>query len=282
MFKFDIKFLNETYFFISCAYKIKNRLKFKVYDQFEKFWFKTLKKKKFKFKALKNYITKKIIRQFFIKLTYFESLKYFICIKYKKNLTKSFKLKTFKWFFKYLQEIFKFSLTKLIVCKNIKIKLLKRKNLTKYKNLIYFYILKIFDIFYLNNIIRSKNLNYGYFYLFIIKNQKKHYNYRFDNLYFLKHKNYVNIIYKKNLDFDIYLKFLKTKQYVNMNEKKNIQSIDKNTNIYLNKYTVIKMSSIKIINFNLKKLKFFNYYFQILNLLKNKIVSLKKKNFLVF
>ena len=32
MFKFDIKFLNETYFFISCAYKIKNRLKFKVYD----------------------------------------------------------------------------------------------------------------------------------------------------------------------------------------------------------------------------------------------------------
>ena len=46
MFKFDIKFLNETYFFISCAYKIKNRLKFKVYDQFEKFWFKTLKKKK--------------------------------------------------------------------------------------------------------------------------------------------------------------------------------------------------------------------------------------------
>lgn len=285
---FDKIHLNPTYFLISCWYKIKKQLKWKVYNQFENFWFNALHKKNRNvyIKAIKNYVTKSILIQFISKLVYVEYLKIFIKIKFKNYITKDLKIKNYKYYLKYVQKLcqtsfVKFRLFNVVKTKVLEKKCLKTKILTAYQRPMYSYLFNVFENFYISKPIKSTNLNSIYFYLLKIKNRIKHNKDKSSNLFFFKYNQYVTCIYKKNLRFNKELLILRTKQrlYTYKVEKTSI-SLNKKPIFYFNKYATTQKHTIKIFTFYVHKLKYFSEYYSFFNSLKNKIYGLKNKKLL--
>ena len=285
---FDKIHLNPTYFKISCWYKIKKQLKWRVYNQFEHFWFYAFykKHKNLYLKPIKNYLTKSILIQFISKLVYVECLKILIKIKFKKYITKDLKIRNYKCYFRYVQKLFqtsfvKFRLFNVVKTKVLKKKCLKIKILTAYKSLIYSYLLNVFENFYINKPIKSINLNSIYFYLLKIKNRKKHNKNKFSNLFFFRYNGYITCIYKKNLRCNKNVFILRTKQrlYTYKVYKTSILLIKKPI-FYFNKYATTQKHTIKIFTFYVHKLKYFSKYYSFFYSLKNKIYGLKNKKLL--
>nr|QYC61837.1 hypothetical protein [Actinocyclus sp. mgcode 4] len=286
-----LKFDKNTNFFISYWYKNYSICRYKVYEQFENFWFNRIYKKvktyRFRIKFIKNNITKILMIQFFSTILYIKSLQYFMFIKYKNLLTKNVKSLTYKCYLKYLSKLFKLPLTKFIVFNTNKTNTFKKnylniKNLTFYKIKIYSFLLATFKIFYFNNVIKLKNLMNSYFYLFKIKYQKIYKKNNVFKFYFFFYKNYVSIFNIKNLTSFLNLQIIKINQCFNncFVDKRIIKLTHINLNLYLNLYTLIKINSISMFNLNLKKLKHFNFYYRIFAKLKNRLFVKKKKKLL--
>lgn len=265
------KFLNSTAFYVSCWYKLKNRLNLNFYNEFSNFWLNLFVTRMFKKQIIffkKNWILSNLlVLRFFEKLIRIEVLKFILKFQFEKFLSNNLKYKNYKNYLIIIKKLFNFPLQHLLIL-NFKVKKqnFNFKHRTILKTVFFFLIKKIYSSFFFTKVLRINNFFNNFILIIQIHN---FYNFKSKIKFFIfKFNTYIFFLNNQIKTKTMFITYLvKTKQFFNFLFQfiLNFKIFYTNLNIWIiNTYFLFKVKILRVYFLNLKKFKYLNFYCSIL------------------